>query len=882
MIADADRWDRIQQLFHSALERPATERAAWLERECGDDPSLIRDVLDLIEEDERSDSLLDRGMARIAHGVLDGSVPILSSVGPYRLLSVLGHGGMGVVYLAERDDLGSRAAIKILRDASLSPARRERFTLEQRTLAQLQHASIARLFDADVLEDGTPYFVMEYVEGQALTTYCGERGIDLDGRLRLFRSVCEAVQAAHRQAIVHRDLKPSNILVTADGAVKLLDFGIAKHLDAVDVDPHLTRTGLRIMTPAYAAPEQIRGGAVGTYTDVYALGVILYELLAGRLPHDLSNRTPAQAETVLLETEPQRPSQVRPVPDAMGAGRLGRSAWSDLDVLCLTAMHKDVQRRYRTVEALIRDIDHLLRGEPLEARPDALTYRLSKFARRNWKPLSVVILAVAALIALVIFYTVRLEHARDEALAEAARTQRIQRFVLNLFTGGDEAAGPADSLRVIALLERGAREASVLDAEPAVQAELFATLGGIYQHLGEYGKADTLLSRALDGRRSLFGTDAVETASSEIDLGLLRTEEARYDEAERLIRSGFETARRILPAEHPAVIAGLSALGKLFEDRGDHDEAIAVLDDVSLRLQVRDSSSIELSETLSELANSHYYAGHLAVSDSINRRVLAMNRRILGDHHPYIGDDLVNLGAIQFSLGNYEEAEALYRQAHDIFRDYYGPDHVETASTGMSIGQAMAMQERYAEAEPLIRRGLAVRERVYGPNHPLVATALNQLATLHLQMGERDSAEAGFKRVIEIYRKAYGDRHYFIAVAMANLASVYMSAGQWSRAEPILREAVRRLLATQSPEDVNLAIDRIKLGRVLLRLGRYEEAERESRAGYDVLAGQANPVVSWLRSARTDLIAIYEALGRPDDVARFRREQDAARRDTTN
>jgi len=882
MIADAERWDRIQHLFHAALELAAAERTAFLERECGEDPSMIRDVLDLIAEDERGDSLLDRDMAHVAHGVLDGSVPIVRSVGPYRLVAVLGHGGMGVVYLAERDDLGSRAAIKILRDATLSPARRERFAIEQRTLAQMEHRSIARLFDADVLADGTPYFVMEYVEGEPLTTYCVEQRIDLAGRLRLFRSVCEAVQAAHRQAVVHRDLKPSNILVTAGGEVKLLDFGIAKHLDEVDANAELTRTGMRIMTPAYAAPEQIRGGAIGTYTDVYALGVILYELLAGRLPHDLSNRTPAQAETVLLETEPQRPSQVRSADDGVIVGKLGRSAWSDLDILCLTAMHKDAQRRYRTVEALIRDIDHLLRGEPLEARPDAMSYRLGKFVRRQWKGLSAGGLAAAALIALVVFYTVRLEHARDEAVAEAARTQRIQRFVLNLFTGGDEAAAPSDSLRVVALLERGAREAAVLDAEPAVQAELFATLGSIYQQLGDYGKADTLLSRALDRRRGIHGAGAIEVASSEIDLGLLRSDQARYDEAERLIRSGLETASRRLPPDHPAVIAGMSALGKLLEDRGDHDEAIAVLGDVARRLQVHDSSSIELSETLSELANSHYYAGHLAISDSINRRVLAMNRRILGDHHPYIGDDLINLGAIQFSLGNYEEAEAFYRQAYDIFDDYYGPDHVETASTGMSIGQAMAMQERYAEAEKLIERGLAVRERVHGPNHPLVATALNQLATLQLQLGRRDSAESAFRRVIEIYRQAYGDHHYFIAVAMANLASVYMSGEQWSRAEPILREAVRRLLETQSPEDVNLAIDRIKLGRVLLRQGRYQEAERESRAGYDVLAGQANPLVSWLRSARTDLIALYEALGRPDEAARFKREQELAAKDTAS
>jgi len=323
---DSARWERIQRLFHEAAECPVEERAALLANVCGDDESLVADVLAMLDEDARGASLLDREVAEIARGAAGGEdVPgALRRIGAYRVLKMLGEGGMGVVYLAQREDLGSLAAIKILRDAWMSPARRARFESERRTLAQLNHPSIARLYDADTLRDGTPFFVMEYVEGVPLTEYCRARGCGARERLRLFRSVCEAVHYAHRHAIIHRDLKPSNILVKPDGSARLLDFGIAKQMDTAGgpMSVEHTRTGLRMMTPAYAAPEQIRGQSVGIHTDVYSLGVILYELLAGRLPFDPAELTQGEMEALIVAGEVQKPR-----------------AGADLDVLCLTAMH---------------------------------------------------------------------------------------------------------------------------------------------------------------------------------------------------------------------------------------------------------------------------------------------------------------------------------------------------------------------------------------------------------------------------------------------------------------------------------------------------------------------------------------------------------------
>ncbi|HEX5437703.1 MAG TPA: serine/threonine-protein kinase, partial [Gemmatimonadaceae bacterium] len=559
---DAERWDRIQRLFHRALDQPAGERHAFVNAECGNDPALSADVLALLDEDARGGSLLDRDMAQVARGMLDAAIPpsvAERAFGPYRVSAVLGEGGMGVVYLGRRVDLGSVAAIKLLRDAWLSPARLERFQSEQRMLAQLNHPAIARLYDADTLPDGTPWFAMEYVDGVALTSYCAQHASTMHERLELFRLVCEAVQHAHRHAIIHRDLKPSNILVTAEGVVKLLDFGIAKQIEELDPAAH-TRTGLRFMTPAYAAPEQLRGNQPGTYTDVYALGVVLYELLTGRLPFDVTNRTPGEVERMITEEEPERPSiaargMAEPTHGAPMAA-VSKGSWADLDVLCLTAMHKDPQRRYRTVDALIRDVDHYLGSEALEARGDSTPYRVRKFAGRHWRPLAAAAASLTALAVLVAFYTLRLTAARNSALAEAARTQRLEQFTLDLFQGGSEDVAPAESLRVITLVDRGAREARALDADPAVQADLYETLGSIYQNLGKLAPADSLLSMALAKRQRLYGKDSRAVAHTMMALGLLRADQARFKEAEQLVRDGLAMSRRHLPESHADEIKG--------------------------------------------------------------------------------------------------------------------------------------------------------------------------------------------------------------------------------------------------------------------------------------------------------------------------------------
>lgn len=865
---DTERWEKMQNLFHETAERPVSEQLAFLREACGTDQGLIADVLAMLSEDTQGGSLLDQPLPKVADALLNPRIALLSDFGPYRIKKHLGEGGMGVVYLAEREDFGGLVAIKVMRDGLLSPARRRRFAEEQRTLAQLEHPLIARIFDANTLSDGTPWFSMEYVDGLPIADFCRARGSTLVERLNLFRLVCEAVEYAHSHAIIHRDLKPSNILVKRDGSVKLLDFGIAKQLVAVDEPAE--QTLLRAMTLGYAAPEQIRGGPVGTQTDVYSLGVILYELLTGRLPFEISNRSQTEAERAILNGEPESPSAVASK-SATGLNS-NKAAWAELDVLCLTGMHKDQDRRYRSVEALKRDVGHYLRGEPLEARPDTLSYRASKFVHRHRSALSLTAAATVLSASLVLFFTVRLARARTAALAEARRTDRIESFMLNLFDGGDKEAGPADSLRAVTLLDRGVKNAETLKAEPAVQAELYQTLGNIYQRLGKFDQADPLLSTALERRKAIIGSDSRDVAESLVALGLLRVDQGRLAEAEQLVREGLALDRRHLPSNDPAIEKDTSALGRVLEERGDYDGAVKTLEETVRRQLAQTEASTELSQSISELATAHLYLGHLDLASSLYKQALDMDRILFGAAHPRVAEDLYSMGLVQHDLGRDREAEQNYRQALAIDQSWYGDDHPDTALIMAAVGQSMAYQERYDDAAPVLQQAIRLQEHIFGKVHPQVAMGLSALGVLELRRGHLADAEKDFARAAEINRAVYDDRHYLVGVALMNLGEVYLAEKNNARAEQSYREALARLTEKLPPGHNSTAIAEVRLGHALVLQRKFTEAETHLRAGYEVLLKQPVANASRLHTTRSDFVTTYEALRQPELASKFRAE----------
>jgi serine/threonine-protein kinase len=857
-----DRWERIQEIFHGAVELPREDRQAFVETHCGTDAELVAKVLAMIEADER-DSPLDRPVSAIAEAVINTSgetnLP-QQHFGAYRVTGVLGEGGMGVVYLAEREDLGTRAAVKILRDAWLSPARRERFAAEQRTLAQLEHPSIARLYDSGTLADGTPWFVMEYVEGTPITDYCRASKSSLRERLGLFRQICEAVQFAHGNLVVHRDLKPSNILVRADGSVKLLDFGISKHLDALDMPAEQTRTAIRMMTPAYASPEQIRGDPIGTGTDVYSLGVVLYQLIVGRLPFDLGGKAPAEAERIILEREVERPAAAARRMGTIGGGDTvsdaSKGEWADIDVLILTAMHKDVARRYPTVYALNQDVERLLSNQPLDARGDSAGYRLGKFVSRHRRSLVAASIALAAVVALVVFYTIRLTNARNVAIAQTERAERMQGFTLNLLQGGDEEAGPADSLRVVTLIDRGVQEAQALDREPATQAQLYQTLGELYVKLGKFERADTLLRKSLAQKMRLYGTDNPEVAQSLLSIGKLMDAQAEYDSADALVTRGLAMMKRHLPLDDPRVWKASVAAGTILYDKGDYDRSIAILSEAVRLAEAQAPASADLGFALSELANTHFYAGNYAISDTLNRRALAIDRRFYGNKHPHVADDLMNLGQIQFEMQNFAEAERFDSEALVITRAWYGNAHPETASNLTLLGRALVSQKKLDEGAQVLREAVEVQERAYGPVHPRVASALNELGRVAQQQGNLGEAEKDFRRVFDIYRQVYNDKHYTIAIAQSNLAGVYKDQKRYDEAGRLFTDVFRRYKEELTPDHQLVGIAKVRYAELLLAERKLADAEREFRAGDVILKKQSSPPPLWLERVKKGLDSV--------------------------
>lgn len=865
------QWARAQELFHELVELDPAQRQQALEEWCGDHEELLAQVQSMLEEDSRADRLLDGGVASLAAAwagepLLLGDGETLRQIGPYRMLRVLGEGGMGIVYLAERTDIGGEVAIKLLRDAWVSPARRMRFSTEQRMLAQLKHPGIAQIFEADTLRDGTPWFAMEYVDGWTLLDYWAQHPATVQHGLLLFREICEIVSYAHRRAIIHRDLKPTNIMVTRERRVKLLDFGVAKSLDQTAGQGAVTIDGLRPMTPAYASPEQQNGGDVGVFTDVYALGVLLYELLTGILPFD------ERARALAIRPEPRRPSSV--AQEGRFIAPISRSEWADLNVLCLTAMHHEPDRRYQSTEAMIRDIDAFLEKRPLAAQSSGWWYRLRKFVVRRSVPLTYAATTILLVAGLIGFFTLRLRGARDAAVAEAARTERIQSFTSNLFRGNEVNVGPAEDMRVRTLLDRGREEVASLSGDPEMQADMRETLGDIYRKLGDTQQAGALIASSLEYRHAQRNVQPRKYAHALIELGLVRMDEGRLDEAEQRTREALAISRA-LPAEaehgaRPLPVEASIALGTVLEAKGGYSEAEQLL---SQALQLRPARSIADADTalnLRELANVHFYQGHYTVADSLYRQVLIMHQALYGEHHPEIAEDLNNLAAIQLEIGNLDKAESKYRQALAITEAWYGPQHPKTAEDLTSLGRTLTRAKRFQQARLVLERALDIQQQVHGHDHLAVASALNELGSVESMQEAYGEAGKHYGEALAIWRKVYGRSHQFIGVGLSNLGSVYMGTGDYSKAEAMYRQALAVFQETIHENHLNTGIAHIKLGRALLRQRRYADAEIETRKGYETLANLVAPSNGFLKAARFDLVQIYLNLNLSAEAEKYR------------
>ncbi len=792
---DSERWRRIDALFAAVLERPEGEREAFLEAEC-DDPELRRQVRLLLRAEAESRTHLDRSILT-PRALMDALEEDLDSadptrpgadggadrtgerVGPYELERLLGEGGMARVYLARRVEGGfeQKVAVKLIRGGLSSAEVVRRFRAERDILSGLRHPNIARLLDGGATADGQPYLVMEPVDGIPVTRYTARHDLDVEATLWVFLEICQAIAYAHRNLVVHRDIKPSNILVTDEGRVMLLDFGIAKLLDD-DSDGDLTLTRAAWMTPGYGAPEQIQGGSVTTGTDVYQLGVLLYELLSGRQPFDVEGRSTYEIARAICEQDPQRPSAVE--------GARGKRLGGDLDAIVMKAMRKEPEERYASVEAMASDVRRYLTAEPIEARKGSRAYRARKFVRRNRGAVAAAAGFALLLSAYAVTATVqgrRIARERDRARNETDKATQVTAFLTSLMEADDPREAQGDTVTVREVLERGVqRIGGELGDQPDVQAELYLTTGSVYLTMGDLVAADSLLGRALEIRRGLYGEGPdEELAEVEVQLGRLRIEQARFDEAETLMRSALDQRRALNPAGSEAIADDMVELASVLRQRGHHDRAEALFKD-----------ALAMYEAL----------------DAPPRASIAITRN--------------NLALSYHERGRLAEAMPLYEQAVEELLDTLGPKHPYTLILEHNLAGLNRTLGRYATADSLFEAETAV-EREVRPGSPDLAAGIANLGMTQRLRGEYQAAEASLREALDILRPL-GRTHPSVTLRMTNLAQVYIDEGRFETADSILRDLRRRRVEAAGPDGEITPM--VQTGVMYRDQGRYGEAER--------------------------------------------------------
>jgi len=906
---DPERWRHVDGLFAAALDRPPAERPAFLDAACAGDTALRREVERLLAADEQGARFLTGTPGELLDLELDDRREG-ERLGPYRLLRRIGSGGMGTVYLARREDEHYQrdVAIKVLRSGLASTESYHRFIAERQILARLEHPNIARLYDGGSTADGRPYLTMELIDGIPVDQYCDQHRLTVDQRLALFQKICAAVQHAHQNLLVHRDLKPGNILVTPEGEPKLLDFGIAKRL-APEPDGAFqqTQTGLRMMTPSYASPEQVRGDAITTASDVYSLGVLLAELLAGHSPFPAATDVPYEIERAICEQEPERPSialfrHEPPSAEEIALARktrpqiLRHRLQGDLDNIVLMALRKEPRRRYGSAAALARDLEKHLQDLPVIARPDTLRYRTRKLLRRHRTAVSaaaVVILLVAVFVASLVAQGRQLAQERDKARYALS-------FLVDTFKEADPYHTQGERLTAREILDQGAgRISRQLSGQPDVEAAMMDAIGGVDVGLGRYDEAEPLLKRSLALRRRIFGPQSLEVAESLEHLAGLRNERSDRAGAEAHLREALAIRRHRLGDGDLAVATTLNALGRTLADKGVSPAAapeIAALHQEALAIarRVEGPEGLTVADTLLALADLQRAQGNYAGAEHLFLEGLAVEQKALGDRDPRLWRDRSRLGYALIEAGKFKEAEAVFRQCLKVQRKLLGQEHPDVASTLGGLAAAIHVQTRYAEAEALEREMLALARSQYGPTHWRVATAMCHLAASLTGQSRIDEAIPLYQDALKIRRRALGEKDWQVAQILLFLAEANRQGKKYSKALGLARQAHDVFAAGEGPDHPYVAHALREIGRNYLEQSRFAEAEPFLRRCLDIrqkklephhpdlakaqlslakcLIGQGRDTEAepLLRAARTTFIAVYgpshEILGQTDTL----------------
>jgi len=817
-----EAWTRVQEVLLDVLEYPELEREAALRRLCGDDATLRDEVRSLLAAHENEGLLPETVESPVV-----GAPAALQWVGPYRILRELGRGGMGTVHLAERagDGFTQRVALKLMRPDYADPRVVRALGIERRILARLEHPGIARFIDGGTTASGQPFIAMEYVEGRPLPAHADAAGLGVRERVALMVDVCGAVEYAHRQLVVHRDLKPANIHVTADGVAKLLDFGIATLLEE-DPGQESGRETALWLTPAYASPEQLRRQPVTTLTDVYALGVVLYELVSGSSPYDFGDGSLPAITAAICDRIPDPPS--------VAAGRAGhagraRAIAGDLDHVVLHALAKDPGERYGSVGQLREDLTNWLDHRPVRAGPASLVRRARGFVRRHR---ALALGATATLLVLVAGLTATLWQARrasaerDRAEEARGRAEEVSRFLLGLIESADPTSASGDTVAGRAILQVGLARVEELQGQPIVQADVLDALGRVLGSIGHLKRSSELHERALALRREALGERDPEVAPSLDALAWSLMKRSEYAEAEARYREALALELAAYGHDDVRVAETLMGLAFLMPYRGQEATAESLYTEateVFTRTVGPDDrrTLVARQKLIARIRLRDLAAGEVAM-----RQLIADARRALGDDDPFTANSMFHLGDYIARLRPGDpEAEQWYRDGIARVERRQGPQHIALIHGLHSLGILRAQQGDYAEAEALIQRALAVNEAQFGPYHEAVAGSIGMLGWVYERAGRLAEAEEARRDMLARMERALGPHHGEVAKARAQVAKLSYRRGDLARAEALWRESIADMEEALGGQHPELARARMQFAGLLIATGRRAEGQ---------------------------------------------------------
>lgn len=893
----------IAALVDEAQQLPQEDQLQFLRQACASDSQLYEGaVAELHSRPHSRQHWFESASSEIdSDGALEERRTLAGErIGAYRLVRSLGEGGMGEVFLAERADaqFNQQVAIKLVRRGLLSRQSQQRLRLERQILATLDHPNIARLFDGGATDDGTPYIVMEYIDGEPIDIYCDRRNLSIEARLKLFQAVCSAVHRAHQNLIVHRDLKPSNILVTADGTPKLLDFGIAKWLDDNGHMMHtmaVTQADIRVMTPGHASPEQVRGDLITTASDIYVLGVLLHELLCGFKPYLVRGIRLAELERAICEDDPPSPSEaigiardsshssIEQVATQRGTtpARLQRQLRGDLDNIVAMAMRKEPERRYPSVEQFNADIDRLQRGLPVLARADSWSYRSSKFIKRHGAALGL----AAAFLAMLIGFSVttliqskRVERERDVANkertiaeAERARAEEVSDFLIESFTNADPSRARGNSITAKEILDTGAKRISTeLRGQPALQATLMDTIGTVYFGLGELEQAQPMFEQALSIRRATFGDDSLDVGRSLFSLNRLYAERGDLPKAEQLARESISLAEKYTGADSLQTARTLCQLA-FIEHRQGKLAAAEQLFQRCLDIRVaRLGKAHELvADPLDNLAMIAMDRKDFDTAEHLAREALAIDEQSRHEDHPLYARHLHNLASALQGKGELKAAGPLYQQAIASYDRVLGPMHPDTIDAMSNYGRYLMKEGRLDEAQKIFETML-VRDLEVRPNHAYVGNDHESLGRVALRKHDYVKAERHLREALAIYDKTLPPGHGYIATTLTRLGRTLLELKRLDEAAKVLDQAVDAWVAAYGENSTGHALATAIRGRVWAQQGRVEEAEHALITSYPILASSKVPAdIESAQEARSWIEALYNQQQRPEAARDF-------------